>query len=200
MNPRIVGIAGGTASGKTTVAQALCAALGERCLLLTQDRYYRSLPDGVSPADYDFDHPSAFDNVRLVGDLSQLKAGRSVRVPVYDYAQHRRGPESDWTNEVPRPVILVEGILVLADVVLRQRFDVSVFVDVPADIRLARRIRRDLVTRGRCVEDILDQYERSVRPAHARCIEPTRAHADHILDGTRPTSELVSALLSSLLP
>ncbi len=194
----VVGIAGGTASGKTTLAQALNDHLGDLSTLLTHDRYYRTMPDAfrVRPTEYNFDHPDALETSRMVDDLEALRGGRAVRVPRYDFARHVREPERRWDELMPRPVVLVEGILVLHDPLLRACFDRSVFVHAPADLRLARRIRRDVAERGRQVEGVLAQYEATVRPMHRRFVEPSRFAADLVLDGTSPVAELVCSVLA----
>jgi uridine kinase len=200
MRPVFVGIAGGSASGKSTLAQALLARLGERCLLVLHDRYYHSLPASAHPhpLEHNFDHPDAFETARLLGDLARLAEGRPARLPIYDYATHRRAEAEE--EVVPRPVVLVEGILVLADERLREVLHHRVFVSTPDDVRLLRRIRRDIDARGREVHDILVQYERTVRPMHERFVEPSRAWADLVLDGTRPVEDSVTAVLALIEP
>jgi len=194
MQPTIVGIAGGSASGKTTTASALAEQLGARCALLTLDRYYLTLPDRyrADPVDYNFDHPDAVELTRLIEDLSTLRAGRAAAVPRYDFALHSRLPDTD--ELLPREVVLVEGIHALCIAPLRAVMDFKVFVHAPADIRLARRIRRDLVDRGREAEQVLAQYERTVRPMHEQFVEPSKTHADLVVDGTTTTGAMVMAV------
>jgi uridine kinase len=194
MKPFVVGIAGGTASGKTTAAHLFVERLGARAVLIDHDRYYKSLPPTTRALDYNFDHPSALETERLVADLDRLRAGNAVRVPRYDFAAHRRIEDGDLLE--PRPVIVVEGILVLTDEALRARFDAKVYVDCPDDTRLIRRIRRDLKQRGRQVDDVLLQWEQTVSPMHNKFVAPTKALADTVLDGTSDVALLVNALLA----
>ena len=190
----VVGIAGGSASGKTTLARAVAAYVGEdACLLLSHDRYYRSVPPGAPLPN--FDHPSALDNDALVADLVRLRQGRSISAPRYDFASHQRSG-SDSLD--PRTLVLVDGILILAVPALRQALNVRVFVDVPQDVRLARRIRRDVVERGRDEADVIRQFITSVQPMHERWVDPSREHADLVVDGRRPTAELVREITSHL--
>ncbi len=202
MTLTLVGIAGGTASGKTTAARALQERLGDRCLCLTHDRYYHPLPARyrADPTAYNFDHPDALDTARMVRDLRALRSGATVRVPRYDYARHVRLPPSQWEVVHPRPVVLVEGILVLADPALRAELDHRVYVHAPDDIRLLRRIRRDADQRGRSVEEVLDQYLRTVRPMHEAFVAPSRQHADLVVDGTRSPDAMVASVLDLIDP
>jgi uridine kinase len=187
--PLVVGIAGGTASGKTTVARGVADRLG--ALLLTHDRYYRS-----ADAHTNFDHPDALDTARMVADLDTLREGRPASLPDYDFATHRRRAAEDVV--APTPVIVVEGILVLADASLRARFDLAVFVDAPADVRLVRRVQRDVAERGRTVESVLAQYLATVRPMHEAFVAPSLAHAHLVLDGTAEVEGLVGAVCAAV--
>ncbi len=198
MKPVVLGIAGGSASGKSTVARALVERLGERCVWLTHDRYYRSIPANQAhdPGAFNFDHPDALETTRMVADLARLRQGHTVRVPHYDFASHSRWPEEHWDVLVPRPVIVVEGILVLSDAELRAQMDHKVFVHAPDDIRLARRIRRDISERGRQLDDVLAQYMSTVRPMHQRFVAPSKQMADLVLDGTAAMDGLVGTLVA----
>lgn len=195
MRPLLVGIAGGSASGKSTLSKAVVEALGDRGLLVLHDRYYKSLPPHLEqhPLDWNFDHPISLETERMVADLAELRAGRTARLPVYDYATHRRRPTDEEVP--PRPVIIVEGILVLAIEGLRDVLDKRVFVSVPDDVRLIRRIRRDTDTRGREIHQILEQYERTVRPMHQRYVEPSRTWADLVVDGQAPLEASMGMVL-----
>ncbi len=202
--PVVVGIAGGTASGKTSMARLLQIEVGrDRSILLELDAYYRDLSHLAMEERHkvNFDHPEAFDWDLLVGQLGSLIAAEPVDVPVYDYASHNRGAERLRVD--PRPVILIEGILVLWHPGVRELMDIKVFVDTPPDLRLLRRIRRDTVERQRSLESVLDQYEHWVRPMHTDFCEPSKAHADVIIPRgakNRVAVDMVRARLLSLLP
>jgi len=186
----VIGIGGGTASGKSTLARALVGVLGDRAHLLLHDHYYRA-PAG-DPATHNFDHPDALDTEAMLGDIDALLRGETREIPRYDFATHQRTDETETL--APRPVLVVEGILVLASAALRDRFHHAVFVHAPADIRLIRRVRRDLSERGRTAEQVFDQYQRTVRPMHERYVEPSRVHATLELDGTLPVDLLLDEL------
>jgi uridine kinase len=180
--PVVLGVAGGSGSGKTTVARAILRAVDtERIAFLEQDSYYRDIPwrDPEHLAGYNFDHPDALDNGLLVSHLESLKAGRDIAVPVYDFFRHRRRPETRLVRA--RPVILLEGILLFVEPELRRLLDFKVFVDTDADLRLIRRLERDLAERGRSVEDVLRQYRETVRPMHLEFVEPSKRYADVII-------------------
>ena len=182
MNTLTVGVAGGTGSGKTTIAKALLAALPKtRTALVQHDSYYRDHPElsYEERVGLNYDHPSSLETELLVQHLDALRAGKSVQIPQYDFATHRR--KSTTTNLDPSPVILVEGILVLAEKEIRDRLDIKLFVDTAADIRLMRRIRRDLEDRGRTFAQVRKQYKESVRPMHVAFVEPSKAFADLIV-------------------
>lgn len=189
----VIGIAGGTASGKSTLSAALAVRLGDQASLLLHDRYYRSPPADLPPSRWNYDHPESLETSLLIEHLRQLRRGEPVRVPRYDFARHRRAEGSEVIE--PREVILVEGILVLAVPELRQSLDHRVFVDCEADIRLMRRLRRDVAERGREPLGVLDQYEQTVRPMHACYVQPSRVHAELLLDGTRPVMHSVERVL-----
>jgi uridine kinase len=178
----VIGLAGGTGSGKTTVAAALVLAAGaHRVTVLPQDAYYRSQPhlDAEARAATNYDEPAAFDTALLLSQIDALRAGTTIDRPVYDFTHHDR---SAATVSVPAtPVIVVEGILVLVDRELRQRFDLKVFVDAPADERFIRRLQRDVHERGRTADSVIEQYRRTVKPMHDRYCEPSKAHADLIV-------------------
>ena len=181
MTPLVVGIAGATGSGKTTVAQRLAEAIPGSVAFLQHDSYYRDRSD----LDYEercalnFDHPSSLETDLMVEHIERLRDGQGVGVPVYDFTEHRRNAEVVYVS--PAPVILVEGILVLAEERLRSLFDIKVFVDTDADIRAFRRIRRDLEHRGRSFESIREQYYATVRPMTLRFVEPSKRWADIIV-------------------
>lgn len=194
----VLGVAGGTASGKTTLAMALAGRLGDRASLLMHDRYYKTLDHDCPPdaPERNFDHPDSLDTARMVADVDALRAGQATRVPTYDFSRHARCDEAEWEWMQPRPVLIVEGILVLADEALRQRMDYKVYVHAPDDIRLSRRIRRDVAERGRTVESVLTQYEATVRPMHERFVLPSRTRADLVLSGLAPTEAMVAEVFA----
>jgi uridine kinase len=178
----VIGICGGTGSGKTTVANKILESVNARdVIFLQQDSYYRDLKD--MPLDSrrmaNFDHPDALDNDLFVAHLRKLKAGQAVELPVYDFKTHTRQRETIRTET--KPIIIVEGILIFADARLLAEMDVKVFVDTPDDIRFIRRLRRDITERGRTVESVMEQYEATVRPMHLQFVEPTKRHADVII-------------------
>src|SRR5690606_29156810 len=147
---------------------------------------------------HDFDRPEALDRVRLVEDLTALRAGRPARLPRYDFATHTRSSEEDEIS--PRPVIVLEGHLILALEPIRSLVDHRIYLEAPEPVRVARRVAGDLAETGRTRGDVLAQFERTVRPAHARWVVPSRAHADLVLDGEAPLEDLVSAALGAIGP
>jgi uridine kinase len=201
--PYLIGVAGGSNSGKTTIATRLAEMIGtERLSLIKLDSYYveRRGEALEQRAAANYDHPDAFDWELLNDHLAAITAGASVQVPVYDYAIHDR---SDRFETVPAArVVVVEGILVLWEPRLRERFDLKIFVDTPADLRIIRRLRRDVAERGRSPESILDQYLATVRPSHELFIEPSKRHADVIVpEGglNRPAIEVLLARVRELV-
>jgi uridine kinase len=180
--PIVIGIAGGTGSGKTTVASVILDRVGaERITFLPQDAYYLDLADLPPPlrATVNFDHPESIETDLLMEHLQQLKRWQPAEVPVYDFTTHQR---TDRTTRVePHPVILVEGILVFAEPQLRELFDVKLYVDTPADIRFIRRLQRDIQERGRTMESVIQQYETTVRPMHEEFVETSKRFADVII-------------------
>lgn len=180
--PFVIGVAGGTCSGKTTIAERLTESIGaNRLALIKQDAYYieRSHQPFEERAAANYDHPDAFDWQLMTSQLASLLDGDAVPIPVYDYAMHDRSADVQWAN--PAPVIVFEGILALFDQNLRDLFDLKIFVDTDADIRLTRRLQRDVTQRGRSYDSILHQYLTTVRPSHEQFIEPSKRHADVII-------------------
>lgn len=177
----LIGVAGGSGSGKTTVARSIQERVGAYSVFLDQDAYYRDL--GHLPLEerrkVNFDHPDAFDTGLLIEHLEQLSLGRSIRRPTYDFAAHTRAAGEVLVE--PARVIVVDGILLLADARLRQLFDIRVYVDVADDVRFIRRLQRDVSERGRSVDDVIRQYLTTVRPMHLEFVEPSRRYADIII-------------------
>jgi uridine kinase len=178
----IIGISGGTGSGKTTVAQKIIASVGaEHVVFLQQDAYYRNLGDMPLELRHkvNYDHPDAFDTELMINHLEALRAGLSIEKPTYDYVTHSR--KSETIHIEPREVIIIEGILVFNNSELRRLMDMKIFVDTDADIRFIRRLQRDLNERGRSAESIIDQYTTTVRPMHMQFVEPSKRYADVII-------------------
>lgn len=178
----LIGIAGGTGSGKTTVARQIRRALSpEVCAMVDHDSYYRDLSylDMEERQQVNFDHPDALDNGLLAGHLATLRRGEPIEKPLYDFASHTRRPDTETIR--PAPVIILEGILVLVDARLREQMDVKIFVDTDTDVRMFRRIRRDMDERGRTFAEVRAQYFSTVRPMHLEFVAPSRAHADLII-------------------
>jgi uridine kinase len=203
-SPVALGVAGGTGSGKTSVAQAILDQVGrERIAFLAQDSYYRDIEwrSETQLLHHNFDHPDALDNDLLVRHLHELKAGRPVEVPIYDFVRHVRTAATEHVE--PRPVILLEGILLFVEPGLRELLDLKVYVDTAADVRLMRRVRRDIEERGRTVDDVFRQYSETVRPMHREFVEPSKRWADVIVPqgaSNRVALEMVIARVEQLLP
>ena len=198
----VIGIAGGTGSGKTTLTEGIVRRFGEQVAVLRHDDYY--LPHDELPFEQrrrlNYDHPAAFETALLVRQLDALCAGQTVLCPVYDSAQHTRA--AAVRRVCPAPVIVVEGILVLAEPELCRRMDIRIFVDTDADVRILRRILRDVEERGRSVRSVVDQYLSTVKPMHEQFVEPSRRNADIIIPegGRNPVAqELLLARIADAL-
>ncbi|RME08692.1 MAG: uridine kinase [Anaerolineae bacterium] len=180
--PIVIGIAGGSGSGKTTVARSILERVGEKHIAyLPHDAYYKDLshlPENQR-AQINFDHPDSLDTPLLIQHIKQLQRGQPVEVPVYDFTTHSRTAQS--TRVEPQKVILVEGILIFAEAALRQLFDVKIFVDTDADLRFIRRLQRDIHERGRTLDNVIHQYLSTVRPMHLEFVEPSKRYADVII-------------------
>src|SRR5512132_1171208 len=205
MAPRriLIGIAGGSGSGKTLVARTIVRELGtDRVVVIDQDSYYRNLED-IPFRDREsrnFDHPDAFDNDLLKRHVRDLLDGHGIEQPIYDYAEHRRLDETRSVGE--HLVIVLEGILIYVDPELRAMMDIKLFIDADPDVRFIRRLRRDLVERGRSVDSIIRQYEESVRPMHLQFVEPSKRYADLIIPGgghNKVAIDLLGAKIRELL-
>jgi uridine kinase len=195
--PVIIGIAGGTGSGKTTVAQAIYDRVGrDRIEWISHDSYYRNF-DGLSTEErhkINFDHPDSLETELLTRHLDVLAKGSSVDVPMYDFAAHARRVETQRVE--PRRVIIVEGILVLAEAELRRHIDIKLFVDTPPDIRFMRRLLRDIQSRGRTLESVVQQYLTTVRPMHEEFVEPSKRYADLIIPEGGENQVALDAIIS----
>ena len=180
--PVLIGVAGGSGSGKTTVVRRIIDAIGaDDVVVLHHDSYYRDashLPM-EERVKINYDHPDSLETELLIDHLEALLAGRKAEVPVYDFARHVRRPETETVE--PRPVIILDGILILWDSRLRELMDVKLFVDADADVRLGRRLRRDMEERERSPDSVLTQYMATVRPMHLEFVEPSKRYADVII-------------------
>jgi uridine kinase len=199
----LIGIAGGSGSGKTVVARTIVRELGsKRVVIIDQDSYYKDL-EQVPFRDREarnFDHPDSFDNELMLKHLRELLEGHAIEQPVYDYTQHRRTTETRRISD--HLVIVLEGILIFHDPELRALMDIKLYVDADSDVRLIRRLRRDLTERGRSVDAILRQYEDSVRPMHLQFVEPSKRFADVIIPGgghNKVAIDLVKTKIRELL-
>jgi uridine kinase len=180
--PVVIGVAGGSGSGKTTVVRRIVESLGPgEVVVLDHDRYYRDRTDLrlEERAALNYDHPDSLETDLLVHHVRELKAGNTVEVPTYDFARYAR--RSDTERHEPRRVIIVEGILIYSDAALRALMDVKLFVDADADTRFIRRLQRDVAERGRTMESVIDQYQSTVKPMHFEFVEPTKRYADLII-------------------
>ena len=202
-DPLVIGIAGGSGSGKTTVAQEILNRVGpDRIAFLQHDSYYKDLT-GLPPtqrAEVNFDHPNSLETELLIQHVIDLKGGRAVQVPIYNFSTHSRTTETFAV--APHRVILVEGILIFVERALRDLFDVKLFVDTDADIRFIRRLQRDLSERGRTTESVIKQYQLTVRPMHLEFVEPSKRYADVIIpEGGFNTAalDMVAARIQALL-
>ncbi|MBI3742347.1 MAG: uridine kinase [Chloroflexi bacterium] len=182
MRPVLIGVAGGSGSGKTTVSAAILERVRpDQLALIQHDMYYRDrshLP-AAERARINYDHPDSLETDLLVAHLQDLRAGRAVEIPQYDFALHVR--KKEMRRVEPRPVILIEGILIFVDAALRHLFDVKIFVDADSDLRFIRRLERDIAERGRTRESVVAQYLETVRPMHLEFVEPSKRYADVII-------------------
>ncbi|MDP3984487.1 MAG: uridine kinase [Acidimicrobiia bacterium] len=203
--PLLIGISGGSGSGKTTIAQAVVTALSG-VTIIQHDSYYRHQPN-VSFEErtrVNYDHPDSLETELLIRHLQSLKAGEAIDRPTYDFTVHLRAPQTQTVQ--PAPVLLVDGILVLADANLRNLLDLKIYVDTDPDIRLARRLRRDIDERGRTLTSVLDQYFATVRPMHLEFVEPSKRYADLIIpEGYSPRAvatviDMIQAQFGALGP
>jgi uridine kinase len=199
----VIGVAGGSGSGKTTVVRRIVEALGPDCVsILDHDRYYRDrldlrLEDRTA---LNYDHPDSLETDLMVRHVAELKAGRAVEAPLYDFARYVRRTASETVE--PRRAIIAEGILIFADAALRAQMDIKVFVDTDDDTRFIRRLRRDVAERGRTMDSVIDQYLATVKPMHLEFVEPSKRYADVIIPqgGHNPVAvDLLLTLIRSLV-
>lgn len=195
----VIGVAGGSGSGKTTVVRRIVDSLGpEQVTLLDHDRYYRDRNDLrlEERAALNYDHPDALETDLLVRHVRELRGGRAVDVPQYDFTRHARLSETETFQ--PRRALIVEGILVFTDAALRDLMDIKVFVDTDSDTRFIRRLQRDVAQRGRTMESVIDQYQSTVKPMHLEFVEPSKRYADVIIPLGGHNTVAVDLLLTML--
>ncbi|HET6528859.1 MAG TPA: uridine kinase [Balneolaceae bacterium] len=203
MNPLIIGVAGGSGSGKTTVVRHIINAIGkENILLLQHDFYYRDLKHlpFEERSSQNFDHPASLETELMIRHIKALKEGYQVEVPDYDFTKHLRKEETKHAR--PKEVILIDGILIFTEKELRKQMDIKLYVDTEDDVRLMRRIQRDIVERDRSLENVLTQYEKFVRPMHLEFVEPTKRYADIIIPRggeNQVALDMVNALIQDRL-
>ena len=199
MSSFVIGVAGGSGSGKTTVVRRIVDSLGpEQVTLLDHDRYYRDRNDLrlEERAALNYDHPDALETDLLVRHVRQLKGGKAVDVPQYDFTRHARLSETETFH--PRRALIVEGILVFTDAALRDLMDIKVFVDTDSDTRFIRRLQRDVAQRGRTMDSVIDQYQNTVKPMHLEFVEPSKRYADVIIPLGGHNTVAVDLLLTML--
>jgi uridine kinase len=194
-NVKIIGICGGSGSGKTTIVRKI-SELSSDFVFLPQDNYYKSAEfiSNTNITAFNFDHPEAFDNELLIDHLSRLKRGEPIDMPRYDFVHHHR--ESETTHVEPKKLIIFEGIMIYTDKRVRDLLDLKIFVDTPDDIRFIRRLSRDIKERGRTVDSVIEQYLNVVRPGHFEFIEPTKSYADIIIPEGGHNENALSVLVS----
>jgi uridine kinase len=199
MSPFVIGVAGGSGSGKTTVVRRIVESLGlDQVTLLQHDRYYRDRNDLrlEERAALNYDHPNSLETDLLVQHVRDLKSGRPVNVPQYDFTRHARLSETEIFQ--PRRALIVEGILIFADASLRDLMDIKVFVDTDSDTRFIRRLQRDVAERGRTMESVIDQYQSTVKPMHLEFVEPSKRYADVIIPLGGHNTVAIELLLTML--
>lgn len=202
--PLIIGIAGGSGSGKTTIANNILARVGvENVAVLPHDAYYRDLSALTKPQRdlFNFDHPDALETELMIEHIAALKRGEAIELPQYDFSVHARRRET--IRVLPQPVILVEGIMILYDAELRALLDIKVFIDTDADVRFIRRMQRDIAERGRTPESVIQQYLATVRPGYMAFVEPSKRYADIIVQEggeNHVAIDMLVARIGSLLP
>jgi len=192
---KIIGICGGSGSGKTTIVRKISELISD-FVFLAQDNYYKSAEfiSNNNITAFNFDHPEAFDNELLIEHLMKLKDGQAIEMPQYDFVHHRRKEET--VHVEPKKLIIFEGIMIYTNKMVRDLIDLKIFVDTPDDIRFIRRLQRDIHERGRTVDSVIDQYINVVRPGHFEFIEPTKAYADIIIPEGGHNENALSVLMS----
>jgi len=198
MKPLIIGIAGGTASGKTSIARKIAANIGGEATIIKQDNYYYSHPEMTMEErdKLNFDHPDSFENELLIEHLGKLRENIAIPMPVFDYKTHLRSNEI--ITVTPSQVFILEGILIFSDKKLRNMLDIKIFIDTDADLRILRRIERDLKDRKRSIESVFEQYRTTVRPMHLEFVEPSKRYADIIIPTGAQNTVAIDMVIRSI--
>lgn len=195
MHVKVIGITGGSGSGKSTIARKIRGVVSE-FVFIPQDNYYHSATfiSNENITEYNFDHPDAFDTELLVSHLKDLKEGKSVLMPQYDFVHHRR--KDEYLEVAAKPLVIIEGLMILYDKRVRDLIDLKLYVDTPDDIRFIRRLQRDISERGRTVQSVITQYMNVARPGHFNFIEPTKEYADIIIPEGGHNENALKVLIS----
>lgn len=199
MNPLVIAIAGGTGSGKTSVTNRILEKLNQKEVVVIQhDSYYKDLSafGGRQPQEINFDHPDSLETGLLVRHLRELRAGKNIEQPLYNFTTHRRLEPTKTID--PKAIIIIEGILIFVDKTLRDLMDIKIFVDVDADERLLRRIKRDILDRGRSIESVMEQYTKIVKPMHLEFVEPSKHWADIIIPRGAENNVAIDMVVSKI--
>lgn len=196
-NPTIIGISGGSGSGKTTIVTKISEVVQD-FVFIAQDSYYKSAQhmSNANITAFNFDHPDAFDNELIITHLQALKQNNAIEKPQYDFVNHRRKTETVAVQ--PKPLIIFEGIMIFFDPEIRELLDLKIYVDTPDDIRFIRRLKRDIVERGRTLDSVITQYYEYVRPGHYQFVEPTKAYADLIIPEGGYNTKALDVLITFL--
>ncbi len=199
MDVLMIGIAGGTGSGKTTITRKIAERFPQDVSVICYDNYYKIRPEPTyeERAKVNYDHPDAFDTERMIADLAALKRGEPIECPIYDYTVHNRVPDKT-ISIAPHRVVLAEGILLFSDPAVCNLFDIKIFVDTDADVRILRRLRRDVRDRGRSIESVMEQYLTTVKPMHEQFVEPSRHRADLIIPNLARNDVAIDVLLQKI--
>jgi len=200
MKTMIIGICGGSGSGKTTLSKKLIESLGDKATIVYMDNFYKFQPNTTYEERCltNYDHPDAFDADILIQCVKELKEGKNTKIPVYDFTIHNRS-EEEWQTVEAKPIIILDGILLFAIPELLEFFDLKIFVDTPADIRILRRLRRDVRDRARSIDSVIEQYTTTVKPMHDKFIEPTKKYADIIVPEGGKNEKAYNLIINALV-
>jgi len=200
MKTMIIGICGGSGSGKTTLSKKLLESLGDKATIVYMDNFYKFQPNTTYEERCltNYDHPDAFDADILIQCVKELKEGKNTKIPVYDFTIHNRS-EEEWQTVEAKPIIILDGILLFAIPELLEFFDLKIFVDTPADIRILRRLRRDVRDRARSIDSVIEQYTTTVKPMHDKFIEPTKKYADIIVPEGGKNEKAYNLIINALV-